>query len=301
MTCDSRYKNIEIQDLDIEVSPNTRKLLEKAEELTDLPLIVNGRDNRYRSVGGFRLATNGQDYHEIHVDTNFGPDQTEYTLAHELTHAIRAFSIPPEERRIVTCYEAKDIFEIGVPYAREAVERGKYANLQDACESFTNWLYEMIGYLAGPEEIEVDKYVWKCCPELRNSFTEMMRLVKVGIRNIMNGASPYWEPLTTLLCSTQYPILWIAGYRTGDKLTQPFYGHQGVTQMGNRLLEIVKNKDDGHLGDIKAAEQWIETLGVQDLFRVVSPYEIKGYGQSTSVAFFVSDDGEVSLLEDRNE
>lgn len=286
------------EDLGIEVYPCTQRLLDEAARTADLPIVIT--TDQQRTVGSFRLASKDRDYHEINVDTSAAflssLDRANYVLAHEATHAIRAFTLPPEQRRVVTCHDAKDALKVGLALTMKAVEQGVCADLDSALEFFYEWECEMQGYLGGPEEIEVDNSVWQQCPELRDAKAKMTLEFQRSVDYFLNGNSPFWEPLTSVMCATIFPQLWVAGGLIGRKLTRVFYNYPDAFNAGKQLLAIVQQKEPDHLGDIQAEEQWIEALGLGDIFRLVAPSELSGYDESSYVDFEVTEDGELVIV-----
>ena len=98
-------------------------------------------------------------------------EQANFYLAHEATHAIRAFSVPFDQRRGTTLLEAAEDSEKALlALAAESVARGKYTEIQEVFKAFVEWENAMLGALGGPEEIEVDRDVLQQCPELRKTF-----------------------------------------------------------------------------------------------------------------------------------
>lgn len=98
-------------------------------------------------------------------------EQANFYLAHEATHAIRAFPVPFDQRRGTTLLEAAEDSEKALlALAAESVARGKYTEIQEVFKAFFEWENAMLGALGGPEEIEVDRDVLQQCPELRKAF-----------------------------------------------------------------------------------------------------------------------------------
>lgn len=274
-----------VEDIGIEVFPCTQRLLDEAASMADLPIRLT---SYHRGIPAcFRIACRGKGYHEIHLDASWaglvGVEQANFYLAHEATHAIRAFSVPFDQRRgTILREDAEESEKALLALAAESVARGKYTEIQEVVEAFFEWENAMLGSLGGPEEIEVDRYVLQQCPELRKAFGIQLRKSKVDLENRLNGNPLFWEPLDSMLFATLYSVLRVEGEWIGQKLTKPFYRFPNILRRGKELLAIVEAKEPDHLGDIKAEEQWIEVLGLQDIFKVVSLSDIADFEESPS-------------------
>jgi hypothetical protein len=278
-------KMLIVKDIGIEVFPCTQRLLDEAASMADLPIVIT---SYHRGVPAcFRIACRGKGYHEIHVDASWaglvGVEEANFYLAHEATHAIRAFSVPFDQRRGTTLREAAKDSEVALlALAAESVARGKYTEIQEVFKAFVDWENAMLGALGGPEEIEVDRYVLQQCPELKNAFGIQLRKSKALVEIGLNCIPIYWEPLDSMLFAASYSVLRVEGEWIGQNLIKPFYGFPNILKTGKELLAIVEAKEPDHLGDINAEEQWIEVLGLQDIFKVVSIDNIADFEESPS-------------------
>jgi len=267
------------EELGIEVYPCTQRLLDEAVRSADLPLVITTYQRDDGLPASFRPASKDEKYHEINVNTLWasrsGPGLTNYFVAHEATHAIRDFAVPREKWRFVTCRDDdNDILKWGRDSALEAVRKGLFGNIESAIDHLFEWERVMTCNLSGPEDIEVDRYVWQSCPELREAQTKLYLDVQKDMDNLLNGNSPYWEPLTSILCATCYPLSWTAGALTGKKLTRGFYNHPDAFKAGKELLSIVQDREPGPIGSIEASEKWIKVLGLENLFVLVTPDDL---------------------------
>jgi hypothetical protein len=217
-------------------------------------------------------------YHEINVNiswaSRFGPGLINYFLAHEATHGIRDFAAPREQWRFVTSRDESDILRWGYYSATEAAKQSLDDDPQSAIDRLHEWERLMTCNFNGPEDIEVDRYVWQLCPELREAQTTLYLGVQKDIDNLLNGHSPYWEPLTSILCATCYPVFWMVGGWTGKNLTRGFYNHPEAFNAGKELLSVVQDRQPGLLGSIEAQDKWIKALGLENLFVLVSPSDL---------------------------
>jgi hypothetical protein len=284
-----------VEDLGIEVYPCTQRLLDDAARTADLPIVVTS--DPLKALASFKPASKDMDHHEINVDTSLHSVlEANWSLAHEASHAIRVLTVPPEQRWVVICQYGEDALRKGYDFSVEGVRKGKYDDIQASYDSFQDWERTMRGWLAGPEEIEVDRYVWQRCPELRNTYSEMLGKAESFVENTLHGDCPYWEPLNSTMCATLYSLLWIAGGWTGKKLTRPFYDCPDALQTGRELLAIVQQNEPNHLGCLKATDQWIEALGLQDIFRAAALSEVSDHSDSSPLDFSVSEDGELVIV-----
>lgn len=269
-----------VQEIGIEVFPCTQRLLDEAASMADLPIKVTSCQGGLPA--SFQHACNGKGHHEIHVDASFaglvGVERANYYLSHEAAHAIRALSVPPDQRRGTVLQqeeEAEDSEKALLALAAESVARGKYAENQEVFEAFVEWENTMLGALGIPEEIEVDRYVLQQCPELRNAFGIHLCGMNAKFESLFKEEGKpkaelvWWEPLDSMWLATCCCVLWVEGRWMGQKLIKPFYRRPDILEMGRKLLAIVEAKEPGHLGDMKAEEQFIETLGLAGIFKVV--------------------------------
>lgn len=273
------------EELGTVVYPCTQRLLDEAAKMADLPIAITTYQRDDGISASFHLACKDEDHHEISVNTprayrDGGPDLVNWYLAHEATHAIRDFTVPPEQRRVVKCRDAKDAYDAEFALVMKALEQGLHSDPQADFDRLFEWERIMACSLGVPEDIEVDRHVWQRCPELRGAYAELHHRKQREVECLLCGNSPFWEPLTSMMCATLYPLLWMAGALMGKNLMRVFYNHPEASKTGKELLSIVRQREPGLLRSIEAEEQWIKALGLEDLFWHVTPSEVSSYDES---------------------
>lgn len=252
--------------------PDTRKIINKAIDVSGHGLQVHRKNmDNYGIHATVHLARQGEPDHVVAYDSKH-EELLDYLIAHECGHIIRTYLAAPEQR-LVPSTDAENRRHVEAQLEAEVPDEIRVLPKHMRKKLVQMWHEGLVKQVANfPADMRIERWMKESYDGLQDLQRRAidMQIVEHNqvLRHEVRRFTPERVYNPSIAMNSAYAFYMSMLYNDW-RFFEP-YGKQGYEMLASELsLPVWGTRDDGHLSDIFAVNDWAQRFGIGGWFHWV--------------------------------